>query len=293
MELPLVSILITSYNRASYIEAAIESALNQTYSNVEIIITDNCSTDGTQVILEKYAKYENVHVYINETNIGQFPNRNKAAMLANGKYLKYLDSDDLLYPHSVSVMVSAMETFPDAGLGISFEIMDIAHPPFPFALEPAEAIRLHYKKGLLFPAPGAIIYKKIVFDEFQGFQDWGLPSDNLLTLKIASKYKTLALPTHLLWWRRHEEQEFNNMSENPQVQVQYYKINDTVLLSKDQPVSKKEAQYFLRCHKTRLCRISMAYLLKGRFSAFKHLLQHTPLSVSDFLISVVPVKYFS
>ena len=54
---------------------------------------------------------------LSQTNLGDYPNRNKAASYAKGKYIKYLDADDLIYPHGLEVMVHTMEQFPKAGLG--------------------------------------------------------------------------------------------------------------------------------------------------------------------------------
>jgi glycosyltransferase involved in cell wall biosynthesis len=292
MDLPLVSILITSYNRAAYIKAAIESALAQHYPNTEIIIVDNCSTDGTKSILENYVSEEKIRIFINDVNIGQFPNRNKAASLAKGKYLKYLDSDDLLYPHSVSIMVNALESYPDSALGISYEINDDLKHPFPFEITPSEAIRLHFEKGLLFPAPGSILYKKNIFDKFGGFEDLGLPSDNFLTLKVASQYKITALPRDLYWWRRHAGQEFNNMTEDVNVQLQYFIINKKILMGSSCPLFSKEATYFLTCNKIRLCRISLFYLVKGYFNNFKKIILFKDLSLKYYFFSLFPVKYF-
>lgn len=291
MELPLVSILITSYNRAGYIQAALESALNQTYSNTEIIIADNCSTDSTREILKQYEHHEKVRLYFNETNIGQFPNRNKVASLAKGKYLKYLDSDDLLYPYSVEIMVKALEQFPESGIGISYEISK-NQCPFPFELKPEISITLHFTKGLLFPGPGSIIYRTSVFKEFEGFEDYGLPSDNLLTLKIASQYKVVALPRDLYWWRRHDKQEFNQMAGNPEVQIQYFLINKKILESKNCPVDITDRRYFLFCHKIRLARKMIQYLFKGELNFFFYIKKHAEITVFDLFRSIAPVRFF-
>lgn len=291
MDLPLVSILITSFNRANYIKAAIESALAQNYQNTEIIIVDNCSTDETKSILELYENEEKISIHTNDMNIGQFQNRNKAASLAKGQYLKYLDSDDLLYPHSISAMVGAMESCPNCALGISYEISHHVEKSFPFELEPSTALRLHFQKGLLFPAPGSIIYKKSVFDALGGFQDWGLPSDNFLTLKIASKYPIAALPRDLYWWRRHDEQAFQTMSENPKVQLDYFRINQSILSSSVCPLNPKEARYHLLCHKVRLSRWVMSGFIKGKIGMSQMIIREVPLKLIDFLFAFIPVKY--
>ncbi len=98
---PLVSIIITSYNRSEWIIDAIESALKQNYSNIEIIISDNCSTDGTKSIVAKYLLNSKIKFYENESNIGMFLNFDNAIKsLANGKYFVILNSDDILINNS-------------------------------------------------------------------------------------------------------------------------------------------------------------------------------------------------
>lgn len=91
---PLVSIIITSYNRAHYIEEAIKSAVMQNYTNLEIIISDNCSSDESGEIFKKYSDNKKVKVFINDTNIGMIPNFKLATERASGEYITYLSSDD-------------------------------------------------------------------------------------------------------------------------------------------------------------------------------------------------------
>ena len=94
-DMPLVSILMTSYNREKYIHEAIESVLASTYKNFELIIVDDGSTDSTLQIAYAYAKKnERIRVYNNEKNLGDYPNRNKAASYASGEYMMFVDSDE-------------------------------------------------------------------------------------------------------------------------------------------------------------------------------------------------------
>jgi hypothetical protein len=185
-----------------------------------------------------------------------------------------------------------MEDYPESALGISYEIKQDPKFPFPFEISPSEAIPLHFEKGLLFPSPGSIMYKKIIFDKFGGFENIGLPSDNFLSLKIASEFKIIALQRDLYWWRRHEDQEFNSMIGNVDVHLQQFSINQKILLSHNCPVSNKQAKYFLICHKIRLCRVSLVYILKGRFQEFKKIINFKELSLKYFFFSILPVKYF-
>ncbi|MDM7273530.1 glycosyltransferase family 2 protein [Sulfurihydrogenibium azorense] len=94
-----VSILIPVYNRENLIEETIQSALNQTYKNFEIIVVDNNSSDRTYEIVKNYTeKYENIKLYRNDKNIGPVRNWLKCIEYATGDYGKILWSDDLIAP---------------------------------------------------------------------------------------------------------------------------------------------------------------------------------------------------
>src|SRR3954447_2239406 len=103
---PLVSILMTAFNREKYIGEAIQSVLDSSYTNLELIIVDDNSTDRTVEIARSYQKKDvRIKVFINERQLGDYPNRNKAASYATGKYIKYVDSDDYIYPRGLEMMV--------------------------------------------------------------------------------------------------------------------------------------------------------------------------------------------
>ncbi|NEW05662.1 glycosyltransferase [Paenibacillus sp. SYP-B3998] len=93
----LVSTIIPNYNNAPYIKDCVYSLLSQSYSNVEIIITDDASTDGSQeVIAQLVSEHANVHALYNRHNIGITRNRKNALQTAKGEYVNYLDSDDYI-----------------------------------------------------------------------------------------------------------------------------------------------------------------------------------------------------
>ena len=164
-ENPLVSVLMTAYNRELYIGAAIESVLASSYSHFELIIIDDGSTDQTFEIATNYTnKDDRIKLYSNHQNIGQFQNRNKAACLATGKYLKYVDSDDMILPDTISIMVEGMEQFDDAGIGLVYtnsNKIDLSVIPFK-VLDSRLAYLWHYTNGgLLFPGPTGCIFKNL------------------------------------------------------------------------------------------------------------------------------------
>lgn len=205
--MPVVSVLMTAFNREQYIAAAIESVLASTLSDFELIVTDDCSTDHTVAIAKVFEqKDQRVKVYVNEKNLGDYPNRNKAASYAIGKYIKYLDSDDLMYPHCLQVMVQAMEQFPDAGYGLSCA-GDALHP-YPASVTPHDAYWEHFNGyGHFDRAPGSAIIKKAAFDAVGGFSGERMIGDNELWLKIGRYYPLVKFPVDLYWARTHAGQE--------------------------------------------------------------------------------------
>jgi len=119
MKAPTISILTTVYNREKYLAECIESVQNGHFQDYEHIIVDDGSTDGSVALAQSYAaKDARIRVYQNETNLGDYPNRNQAASYATAKYIKYLDADDMHGRFMVDIMVDAMETFPEAGFGL-------------------------------------------------------------------------------------------------------------------------------------------------------------------------------
>lgn len=106
----LVSIITPSYNTAECIAATIESVLIQTYRNWEMIIVDDCSTDNTDEIVVKYAESDSRIRYIrNEVNSGAAFTRNRALKETRGRWIAFLDSDDLWYPKKLERQTEFME----------------------------------------------------------------------------------------------------------------------------------------------------------------------------------------
>lgn len=112
-KLPLVSVLITTYNSEDFVKDTVESIINQTYKNIEIIIADDCSTDSTITILKNLQRKDNrIILYQNKRNLGITDNMNKGIRNCNGKYIAILDGDDWAYPYRIEEQVKIMEENP-------------------------------------------------------------------------------------------------------------------------------------------------------------------------------------
>ncbi|MBB1295369.1 glycosyltransferase family 2 protein [Pseudoalteromonas sp. SR41-4] len=109
MQMPLVSIIMPAYNAEKYIKQSIESVISQSYSNWELLITDDRSTDETQRIVEEYAsKDPRIKLYINSENGGAGVARNNSIKQANGRFIAFLDADDQWLPEKLTRQLNFM-----------------------------------------------------------------------------------------------------------------------------------------------------------------------------------------
>ena len=246
---PLVSVLMTSYNREDYIGFAIESVITSSYQNWELVIVDDCSVDKTVDIARQYATQDTrIRVYLNERNLGDYPNRNKAAEYANGKYILYLDADDALYYFGLEVAVKFTERFPEAGFGLG------AYPDddqiFPILVHPREIYLEHFYKYHHFDrAPGSGLIKLEAFRQVGGFSGKRMIGDNEFWFKISMYFSMVKLPIDLYWNRLHPGQE----SQSQYAQRNYIRlraeIQKNALLHPDCPLLKEDKirlKYYLK-----------------------------------------------
>jgi len=102
---PQVSIAIATYNGEKNLEKQLDSIYNQTYKNIEVIVTDDGSTDGTIEILEQYRKSYGLKYFVNEKNLGFIKNFEKAMSLCNGDFIALSDQDDIWLPTKLEILM--------------------------------------------------------------------------------------------------------------------------------------------------------------------------------------------
>ncbi|WP_052169724.1 glycosyltransferase family A protein [Pseudobutyrivibrio ruminis] len=108
-EEPLVSVIISTYNRADKLPMSVGSVLNQTYKNIEIIISDDCSTDDTGKVAERLCKeHENIKYIKNESNKGPSATRNNGVKNSSGRYVAFHDDDDEWHPDKLAIQMYRM-----------------------------------------------------------------------------------------------------------------------------------------------------------------------------------------
>jgi glycosyltransferase involved in cell wall biosynthesis len=109
---PLVSVVLATYNGEMFLAEQLDSILNQTYQNVEIIAVDDCSTDNTVSILNEYSqRHRNMKVFVNKTNIGYIKNFEKGCVLSQGDFISLCDQDDCWLPEKIEKLMDAISNY--------------------------------------------------------------------------------------------------------------------------------------------------------------------------------------
>ncbi|WP_152184314.1 glycosyltransferase [Sulfurimonas indica] len=244
-EQPLVTVLMPAYNHASFIKEAIESLIEQDYTNIEFIITNDGSTDNTHdVIMEldnicktRFSKFQ----YINRRNKGLIKTLKEMETLINGKYLSILYSDDIFTKNKITKQVNALENNQDYALcfGNMIGIDDNSNIVKKYKTKYAKSGNVFNDLLIrnFIPAPTVMMRTK-AFKSVGGYDLNFEYDDYPLWLKIAHKYKVLYLNEDLVFYRSHD----NNVSSN---MLRTLKLTENVLLSwRDEPIFLKAIKRF-------------------------------------------------
>lgn len=116
MTLPLVTVTICAYNGERYLAATLDSVLAQTYQNMEVVVVDDGSRDGTVSVIKQYAERDSRIRWFVRENAGLPASRNYAFAQAKGDWIAIIDQDDLCYPERLAKQVAVAEAYPSACL---------------------------------------------------------------------------------------------------------------------------------------------------------------------------------
>jgi glycosyltransferase involved in cell wall biosynthesis len=206
-ESPKVTTVIPVYNREKYIGHAIDSILAQTFTDFELLVIDDGSTDRSREIVRSYHD-PRIRLVCNETNEGIPKTRNTGIRLARGEYLAFLDSDDWAYPERLAKQVAFLDSHPDyAAVSAWIDWMDeegrslrrVKRKPI---LPDEIAAQQLFRQGIENSASMARI---VVLREYGHREEYELSEDFDLWARIAAKHKLANLPEVLVRRRRHRE----------------------------------------------------------------------------------------
>jgi glycosyltransferase involved in cell wall biosynthesis len=280
-----ISVLMTSFNREKYIAEAIESVLASTYRNFELIIVDDASLDRTVEIASKYRDNDpRVKLFVNETNLGDYNNRNKAASYATGDYIKFVDADDLIYPWGLEIIVKNIRLFPEAGYFLDSIEQDY-FSIFPISLFPEEAYRREYFQSSIFSkAPTSSTIKLEVFNRVGGFSGKQHVGDFELWHQLSLKDSVVLLPHGIIWSREHDEQESKANRSNSYIPFKYMLISKDFLNSSEVPLNNIDRELSLKkVHRAIARSVIRSIVFEFNFKRAMLKLKHSELSFFEIL----------
>ncbi|NAS10975.1 glycosyltransferase family 2 protein [Poritiphilus flavus] len=225
---PLITVYITNYNYERYIEQAIQSVLNQSFQDFELLIIDDGSTDDSKTIIESYSDHPKIQV-IYQKNKGLNITNNIALKLSKGKYIMRLDADDYLDTEALKKMVDYLEADPELGMVFpDYYIVDSGNNIV------SEIKRHDFKKEVTIydqPAHGACTMIRVkAMKAVGGYDESYTCQDGYeLWIKFISKFKVASINETLFSYRRHN----NNLTNNE------LRILDTRLKIKDAFVQRE------------------------------------------------------
>ncbi len=285
MSVPFFSIIVTSYNREQYIQDALESILLQGYQDYELILLDDCSSDSTFEIAASYqSKFNNVQIHKNAENLGQFPNRNKAASLATGNYILFVDSDDTIKDGTLEYLSRIVSAHNNIDF---FVINKMSSPNGCKQLSPNEAYRFHFfERSILHIGPGGTLISRKLFERIGGFPVcYGVAGDMYYNLLAAAHSDVLLLDFDFLNYRIHAGQEINKGYEYLIYGYLYFK---DVLSRSDVPLLESEKIMLIDKSKRRFLLNTISYAFKTRsFTVMKKALMEVDFRFSDFLKALI------
>lgn len=211
--LPLVSACIGSFNRAGYIRETIDSVLGQTYPNLEVVVVDDASTDGTADIVASYG--DRVRLIRRNENSGICPvTRNQASRAAKGELIAYLDSDDAWFPTKIEKQVAFMQAHPAVPVCHTYaELIDAESRPYGVRHEGRLAPTGNLFRSLLdhcWVTISSVMVRADIFDRVGGYftEDrrygiWG--EEHEFLLRVSRQFDIGLVPEVLAKYRRHPD----------------------------------------------------------------------------------------
>lgn len=197
----LVSIITPSYNTASFIGQTIESVLSQTYQNWEMIIVDDCSSDDTDEIVREYLFDERIKYIKNDSNSGAAISRNRALREARGKWIAFLDSDDLWDSNKLEEQIYFMESKRIHFSYTNYEEIDENGQSTEILVSGPKILTSKRMENYCYPGCLTVMYDASLIDLIQ-ISDIKKNNDYAIWLKISKNYDCHLLNKNLAKYRR-------------------------------------------------------------------------------------------
>lgn len=279
---PLVTIVTITYNSAKFVRSAIESVLSQSFTDFEYLISDDNSTDNTWSIIKEYSD-PRIKAWKNPKNLGEYPNRNKTLCKAKGKYILWIDGDDILYPHGLEFMVKMLEAFPNSAMACARPYWK--NMIYPYELSPQETFKFDYLGSpvTINGFPDTLIKTKILID-LGGLPENYISGDTYIKKKIAMYHKILLVSNGVSWWRMPAGQASAKIRGTLQGLQERRNLNKYFLNHPDCPLSKEAKKIAVNNIDASYFRYLIRHqLFKGKIKTFLAEVKNTDLAIEEIV----------
>lgn len=200
----LVSVIIPCYNSEKYIEKCIESVINQSYSNIEIILIDDGSQDNTYEIISKVTDHR-LRIVRNENNLGIVDCLNKGIELSQGKYIARLDADDYMMRNRIELQVDFLEKNKEfVMVGSNHILIDEKGNILKYSSYPESSKEIYIMKYFMNPmSHPTVLFRKSIFKEFRYTCEYADCEDYKLWFEISKKHQIANIPQYTTCHRLH------------------------------------------------------------------------------------------
>jgi glycosyltransferase involved in cell wall biosynthesis len=278
--MPHVSVVIPTYNRATYIMRAVDSVLSQTYRDLEVMVVDDGSGDDTKRIVETYG--ERVR-YVFQDNAGPGAARNHGIRISTGAYLAFLDSDDVWMPTFLEKTVSALDSHPQAGAattGIYIGPADRKQVALLDGVEPGEwrlPTRCTRRQvPFLFHCcwSGAVVSRREVIERYGGFYEHGckLGEDVYLWIQVLLNHRLYRIHEPLAWYDT-EASSLGFASHRPHYPLEPVLVDPEAIWRNCPPEYRDFLSSWLASHAIRSIHVQIA---AGDYENARWLIEHYP-----------------
>ncbi len=256
----LVSVVITAFNAEEYLAETLQSVSAQTYSPLEIIVVDDGSSDGTADVVKGCPNAQ----YVYQKNSGQPSARNAGIRQASGKYIAFVDSDDLWLPEKIAKQVSALEH--SGGAWCYCDCLHFENTPDQVLYRYSSLVQPHQGHvieplllGNFIPSPTPMIRRDVLFTVGLWDDSCAIAEDWNMWLKIAAKFPIEYVDEPLAAYRRHS----GNMLQGLSVEA-ILEGNLAVLESGFGHLPTSNPRLLARAHANLFFKIGLAYLKRGK-----------------------------
>ncbi|WP_114781598.1 glycosyltransferase family 2 protein [Botryobacter ruber] len=281
VNLPLVTVGMVTYNSSKYVRHAIESVLSQSYENLELVICDDCSTDGTWEIIKSFND-SRIRAHRNFKNLREYPNRNQVIDFALGEYLIFIDGDDILYPHGLEYMVTMLHAFPDSAVAVCRPWNEKVL--FPLEVSPIEIYSFEYLgTGIMGINFTQILFKTKALKEVGSFDVAIKTGDTHVQFKLALENNFLVINEGNAWWRRTEGQASEAVLKSPTGIIESTKYRLKFLQDSRCPLSPNEKMIAVNNLYGIYYRDMIRTFIKGKFLDSFKIFKAFPFSFPNLL----------